>query len=121
MLSKLPRYIHNLTQINLKVCVNVRPQNLLYYGAGSFNKFLTGDDSAAARASFKTALWDCKIQKEKRWDPHYWSLLCGSRKYPCMPPSPPPPYRRNWNFLGMRDGGFCRTKMFKKCMYEVYQ
>ena len=90
MLSKLPRYIHNLTQINLKVCVNVRPQNLLYYGAGSFKKFLTGDDSAAARASFKTALWDCKIQKEKRWDPHYWSLLCGSRKYPCMPPSPLP-------------------------------
>ena len=32
-------------------------------------------------------------------------------------PYPPPPHRRNWNFLG--GGGFCKAKKCKE-MYEAY-
>ena len=39
-------------------------------------------------------------------------VMCSSRKYPY----PPPPHRRDWNFLG--DGGFWKIKKYKE-MYEA--
>ena len=38
--------------------------------------------------------------------------MCCSRKYPY----PPPPHRKDWNFMG--GGGFCKAKKFKE-MYSV--
>ena len=40
-------------------------------------------------------------------------IISTSRNYPYSP------HRRDWNFLGVGDGGFCKTHKFKKKLCEA--